>query len=432
VSDNEHTTYSDTLEPAYQRASTAIVGAAAALALLLACPCAIASIFVARNFTSTADAEYRAWVNASAAVAWSGDGRFAVAQSSDGEGEPIVVAWDSETGEARTLTGFRLAAVERHGAVAWLVPIDRAELSEHLDAEWESVLVSSSGPFDTAPESLLAWDLTSAAPTPSTAYGTTWMRWPGPGEWSATALGDPTRGAYPSTLLLGESSDSADERLAILPGDFGTFDVVGWSPSGRYLALAEMLDVGADPADATRRIVIIDARNGALVAEARQGASRGHGALPAWLPDSDLLVWSELSDRGTVNGAFDSERALRVMNPEGSETSALEALDGPLPADWAAARGVMVYGSGPAGIVVGADLEEGIELSWLSGSVVRPAASLVGNVEAAVYHPDSGLLVVEGQLDEVSTSRRQTLVHFAVIGDQGRVVWEGEWREEER
>lgn len=419
-------------EPAFRRASTAVAAAAVLLALLFACPCAIGAIFVARSFVSESKVEYRVWVDASGRVAWCGQGRFGVVQTSDPEGEPVVLAWDSATGETHSLTGCRLATVERHGAVVWLVPMDRGQLSEHPDGEWDSVLVPAEGPFDAVPESLLAWDLTVARREPVASRDLTWMRWPGPGPWSATAVIDPERGAYPSDLLLGESAVEADDRRASLPGNFGTFDVVGWSPSGRYLALAELLDVGAVPQEAFRRIIIVDAQSGETISEARQNASQGQGSTPVWYPDGDVLVWTEHTLVGEAQDASGDGVALRAMEPGGVEVAAFDALGESVSRDWIEAERVSVYGSGPKGILIGLQHGGDNTLWWFGRAAAEPVASLPGVTLATVYHSGSGLLVLVQEHDEESKSRRDSLLHVPFLGDEGRVVWEGEWRAEER
>jgi hypothetical protein len=149
-------------ESQFRRASTGVVVMAIVAALLFACSCAVGSIFVGRSFISETRVEYRAWVQAAQRVAWSGEGRFGVVQTSDADGEPVVVAWDAASNETHSVTGFRLAAAEPHSTIVWLVPITRAQLSEHPDGEWESVLLPPDGPYDAVPGSLLIWDLADA------------------------------------------------------------------------------------------------------------------------------------------------------------------------------------------------------------------------------------------------------------------------------
>jgi hypothetical protein len=413
-------------ESRFRRASTGVVVFAIVAALLFACSCAVGSIFVGRSFVSETRVEYRAWVQAAQRVAWSGEGRFGVVQTSGADGEPVVVAWDAASDETHSVTGFRLAAVEPHSTIVWLVPITRAQLSEHPDGEWGSVLLPPDGPYDAAPGSLLIWDLTDAGGPPAPPVDPGWTRWPGPGVWSATALIDPARGAFPSELRLGESAAETDERRATLPDDFGTFDVAGWSPSGRYLAVAEMLDPTV-PHESPRRIVIVDAKTGQGVAEAEQSASQGQGATPVWSPDGDVLVWTERALTGGARDASGGQPAMRAMEPGGEEMAALDVLDGALaPQEDADTRPVSVYGSGGDGVLIGRMSGGETALYWL-GAVPERVALLPEAAVSAAYTPDSGLLVLAREYDEEASVTRDVLLHVLRPGDEERVVWEGGW-----
>ncbi len=433
-------------ESRYGRASMAVVLIAVMLAFLLACPCGIGAIMAVRHFVSTAEMEYDAWVDTSGRVTWSGEGGYGVLQTSTADGVPVVVAWDRTTGDTGEIAGYRLAAVERYGAIAWLVPLGTSDLSEHPDGEWESILVPPGGPFDAASGSLFAWDLESHALTP-VPPGTApqWSRWPGPAEWSATAVIDPETGIHPGAVLIGHAEAGVADRMADLPSDLRSFDVTGWSPSGRYLALAELLDAaefsaagrsgwpwpfrGGDPKVGVleRRILMIDARTGAIAAQALQSVSHEYAGSPVWHLTRDMLLWvDQLGDDTDTDGL----PGIRAMVPGEVALDASDALGQVAPEEWAGAERVHVPGGGHEGFlaeVVGADVAT---MWWLADSGVRKAGFPVSGTGLSVYHPDAGLLVLEKEREEGSMRARDTLVNFAREEDTGEVVWTGEWRTE--
>jgi len=237
---------------------------------------------------------------------------------------------------------------------------------------------------------------------------------------------DPARGAFPSELLLGESAAETDDRRAHLPDDFGTLDVAGWSPSGRYLAVAEMLDPTV-PHESPRRIIIVDAQTGQGVAMAEQSASQGQGATPVWSPDGDVLVWTERALTGATRDPSGGQPAMRAMEPGGEEMAALDVLDGVLaPQAGPDTRPVSVYGSGRDGVLIGLMSGGNTALYWLGASPERVALLPEAAVSAA-YHSDSGLLVLAREYDEEANVMRDVLLHVLLPGDVERVVWESGW-----
>ena len=64
----------------------------------------------------------RAWgTSQQTSLEWSGEGRFLVAQLRERQGRPLASVWDRRTGATRTLEGYRVLAVEKQGAFAWVV-----------------------------------------------------------------------------------------------------------------------------------------------------------------------------------------------------------------------------------------------------------------------------------------------------------------------
>ena len=414
-----------------RRASTFVVAAAVLLAFLIACPCGIAAIVAARGFVGDARLQYAEWVEASSRVAWSGTGRFAVAQCPSGDGVPVVVGWDREDGDVRSIEGYRLAAVDPVRPVAWVVPIELGDLTSRLDGEWGSVLVPANGAFDAPVESLFSWSLEDGALEPVDSDEIEWARWEGPGGWSATPVAEPPRGAYPSELLLGSTQDSADERGVDVPGDLDTFDVLGWSVSGRYLALAEMLrsrsDAGSDPQG--RRVFIVDAQSGRIAAEAEQRVTDGRGSPPVWAGWSDVLVW--VDEMGEGNGSSPSLDHLQALEPRGAVRPGASALGLPSGAGWQATDRLVLCGSTSDALVLGIE-RPGSTTVWLAreNSTVR-VSTLPMAAAGPVYHPVGGLLMLSDESDTSEARTRTVLIHADHVAEETEVVWTGEWRTRE-
>jgi len=415
-----------------RRVSTALVAGAVVLAFLIACPCAIAAIFAGRRFVADSRVEYTRWAGASHRVAWSGDGRYGVAQVIDEEGAPEVVSWERQTGRARTAAGYRLAGVERFGAVAWLVPFDRRELAEHLDAEWGGVLVPAGGAFDSVPESVHAWQLGVEEPVAVVSGEPAWTRWPGPAEWSVIAVIDPARGAYPARLTVESSKGPAGGTLVPLPEDLATFDPVGWSASGRYFAIAEMIpSEGAAPQGSfTRRVLVVDASQAAVVTTAAQRVSPDHGPAPVWDEARDLLLWVDAAEPGTsteAGTATSVEPAVMALVPGGAARPVAGSDDTHL-AGLGDVRAVRIHLSDPEGLV----LESAgalVRRSVSGGCVVTSLPP--GTASPPVYHREGGWLVLASETDASAASSRDVLLHLEPGARDWKVVWAGGWRSEE-
>ena len=427
----EDTSLAPPADEAPRRLSTAIVVFAVLLAFLIACPCGIGAIIAGRSFVSSSQVEYVEWVESAHRVSWSGDGRYAVAQIIGADGTPGVVAWDRQTDEANSVAGYRLAAVEHYGAVAWLVPVSEGELTERLDGEWGSVLVPAGGAFDAPPESLLAWDLRTDPPQPAVPRESAWVRWPGPGEWSAAAAIDPSRGAYPSEIAVGASSSPVDDRAVSLPDDVVTFDVIGWSHSGRYLALAEMISSGAEDGEGTfaRRLFVIDASDQRVVSTVVQKVMPASGPSPVWDDSRDLLLWVD-ADAGEPTGSPSSlEPVVLVLEPGGAPRPAGEFLGTGDAADVEDVRGTAVHRSGPEGLLLDS---AGVLARWSVGEGRVALSSAVPDATSpSVYHPNGGLLVLAEDHDADGPLSRDVLLHLERETGEWAAAWTGEWRSEE-
>jgi hypothetical protein len=412
--------------------STAIVVAAVLLAFLIACPCGIGAILAGRSFVADSRTEYTKWIESSHRVAWSGEGRYGVAQVVGADGTPGVVAWDRQTGNASSIAGYRLAAVEHYGAVAWLVPVSEGELTERLDGEWGAVLVPAGGAFDSVPGSLLAWGLGADEPAAVPPREPAWVRWPGPGQWSATAEVDPSRGAYPSRIAVGTSRTPTDDRVVSLPAGVATFDVIGWSHSGRYLALAEMIPSDGEDAEGTfaRRLFVIDASEARVVSTAFQKVTAASGPSPVWDESRDLLLWVDADDRAP-NGSSPSslEPVVMTLEPGGSPRPAGETLTIGDAADVEDVRGTAVHRSGPEGVLLDS---AGVLVRWSVGEGrVVVSGAVPDATSPPVYHRNGGLLVLAEEHDAEGPLSRDVLVHLERETGEWAVAWTGEWRTEE-
>jgi hypothetical protein len=342
-----------------------------------------------------------------------------------------VVAWDRQTDEANSVAGYRLAAVEHYGAVAWLVPVSEGELTERLDGEWGSVLVPAGGAFDAPPESLLAWDLNADEPAAVPPRESAWLRWPGPGEWSATAAIDPARGAYPSEIAVGASSSPADDRAVSLPDGVATFDVIGWSHSGRYLALAEMIPSDGEDVEGTlaRRLFVIDASDARVVSTVFQKVMAASGPSPVWDESRALLLWVDPVVGDPAGSPSSLEPVVLVLEPGGAPRPAGEVLGIGDAADVEDVRGTAVHRSRPEGLLLDS---AGVLARWSVGEGRVVLSSAVPDATSPpVYHRNGGLLVLAEEHDAAGRLSRDVLLHLERETGEWAVAWTGEWRTEE-
>jgi hypothetical protein len=118
---------------------------------------------------------------------------------------------------------------------------------------------------------------------------------------------------------------------------------------------------------------------------------------------------------------------MRAMEPGGQEMAALDVLNGTVaPHEALDAESVSVYGSGRQGMLVGLMRGGDTALYWLAAAAER-VALLPDATVSAVYHSESGLLVLAREYDEKANASRDVLLHALLPGDEERVVWEGEW-----
>ncbi len=422
-----------------RRASVTVVLVAVIIALLLCCVCSVASVFVAR---SAFEGVTETFQSGAEFVRWSGDGRYAVIQSFTVDEEPLVVVWDRETDETRTEAGYHVLAVEHFGGVAWLVP---AGDSAAPNSGWVYPL------GDSVPDELYTWDFSESSPRPAETLDPGWTAWPGPAEFTVYPQVDADRGVYPSRLLIENQSSPGETREVVLPAGLGTFDIVGWSPSGRFLALVErspitemplfdegiswwdMLFGGSDQPEETgeseevfdtARILVVDAVEGGVVAEMRGHVGMGaSAAVAAWHPSDDVLFATKIDEEAYEADEWEGATRLVAIEPGGVSFDA-DRLDGvSVPEEWDRSWDLSVIGAGQAGVMILAD-----ESIWL---MTPDEMAQLGHLPinyGATWHPVGGILTLDDEWSDRDASIRTVVTRFDERGGSRESIWEGPQR----
>lgn len=256
-----------------------------------------------------------------ASVWFSGDERFAIAQYVDAADVPSVRVQPLAGGKARTLTGYRVVGVEPTGARIWLVPDGEAAGVDGSRETTPRVLDIAGDAMDEPPSELQVLDLLGDA-EPRADVDARWKAWKGPGRFTVSVEIDVNKGASPSTLRFGDVESHLNVWSAKVPTDVVTFDPIGWSPSGEYLAVLSQArtavvtsaaafavtqqgervplgDLGV-PVETTGSILIFSAADGTLASRVPvvlQAGWPNGGAVALWrgsaasAPASDMLVF---------------------------------------------------------------------------------------------------------------------------------------------
>lgn len=331
-------------------------------------------------------------------IRWTGDGRFAVLQTFEADNTPAVVAWNRETGQTTTATGHHLAATEPASSLLWLIPMNAEEYLAAFAGGTQPGY-----PFDGPPPALVVWDPSRPEIPPSDLAPARYEPYPGGDGWTAYFEVDILKGSHPSRMLINNAASSGEGHRAELPDDLGTFAVVGWSPSGKYVAIEELLSFDEWR---ERRYVVVEASSGRAVSVIEAGEA-AHGS-PAWLGESDLLVW--------VDGAV-----LMSQVPGGTpmELGAVSSAD--LPPSLQGAFWLDIVGYGRAAVMVLAEHEEGRELS-----MVTPNSS--SSFGIAQYTPFLDWDPVGGLLEIADTPDRAQVVLRSDPSIAGTTIIEGPLR----
>ncbi len=258
-------------------------------------------------------------------VAWAGNGEYAVIQYHRDYTYPSVAVWDRTSGITRTLDGYKVLFVEPNSAVVWLTPVsdEEADMGTSLDGFGDAI--------DQKPERLLAWRLDDLSkPTDNTPAK--WHAWPGSGDAVAYLEINPLKGAGAAVVLFNNKASHGEGVKAELPQTTGTFVPIGWSPSGEYFAIEELLDEAVVSAalDAgkpvpPRYLIVIDAATGKVSATATLPRLTDTAPLALWEGAADRLFWID-----TENAPVDYV-GIRSMTATGSSGDAFAEFGWHLP-----------------------------------------------------------------------------------------------------
>lgn len=179
-------------------------------------------------------------------VAWFGADRYLAIQISRDTLEgtkkipvPQVIVWDRESGESTVIGDYVLVGAER--------AYPRLYLSSELNNEANSDLYSGMTerpPLDQYDDMCddLSYEFVAWTPDGGTtvldAEEVTWSPWIGPGGRRVDAVIDTGNASAPVNLYF----TVGDERIPVDATGFLSCEPIGWSPSGKYFAVATLLD----------------------------------------------------------------------------------------------------------------------------------------------------------------------------------------------
>lgn len=371
-------------------------------------------------------------------LAWADEGRWAVVEGV-GSGETSsavsVTAWSTERGAGKAVRGYRVAAVEPHAPVVWLVPAEGVGSGELTGTG--SVWGARRGPdVDAPPDRLLAWRL-DATGAPSAAAEARWTPWPGPRDRTAYLEIDVLKGVYPAALLFQSSDGAGEAERAAVPDDATTFRPVGWSPTGLYFAVIEVGHRGDSP-ELGRRALLFSAASGSLVASAAVGYPEDARTGDAFWDREEDLLWlieSRPSAEGEEDGGYGV--SLSVLEPREGLAPGRDYGAEP-PSSWDRAwMPADVLGSDEGGTLIHVESEGGPRVWRLTPGGLAEVGEFHPEAEQGgpgTYSPRSELLVyvwgppspaIGGTSVEFSTSDAAVGV-ADVLGNDPRVIWSPE------
>jgi hypothetical protein len=262
------------------------------------------------------------------AMKWAGGDRYVVVEyaSTGVDATTSVIAWDSKTGIATKVDGFRLVATETSSTQVWLAraartPTQTDGLSFSANSPWDEP--SWGPPNSDGPGDAYAWDAAHPERQPEYSGLPRWETWPSPDSRTAAHLSvDPEVGLWPGSLAFDIRSALTDAYVS----DGRTFLPVGWSPSGRYFAVFD--DNHWSGLDA--RVSIFDSTSGSEVAsyetsESADGETFEQLKGVAWDPAVDVLwVCTE-----TATGGETVPSSIFALSPQGSRTPVVGTVHDP-------------------------------------------------------------------------------------------------------
>ncbi|MBN2823613.1 MAG: hypothetical protein JXR33_10555 [Coriobacteriia bacterium] len=410
--------------PVRKRSKWPLIIGIGVVAFLMAA-CAGTTYLVTTVFQDAMDAGYDPAISPSygfdggqASVQWSGSGSYAVIQYFDEQQVPVVVVWDKETETTRREVGYVVVAVESAGAQIWLEPMDEAvEVYDSFD-----------DPIDHKPAQLLAWKLDENE-GPQDAPAAKWRAWPGPGGYTAYLELDPLAGCMPAKLLLNNNEGSGEGVKAALPESTGTFAPVGWSPSGEYFAVEELVDgeqtgllgdfTGLTPPEQPdRKLLVFSAKTGELVAEAVLPRGSFEAPVSLW-GDDDTLYWGDSdASQSSMDGTEPLE--LKQLAPGGTAQDVANVTVDQLSTVWS----FVSLGSDESGALFFTD--EG--RLWRLGTAGLTHAGNISYADTGDWDPLGGLLVTRTEWvmsDDDSEVNAPQVFLLDEHGANERRIWRG-------
>lgn len=366
------------------------------------------------------------------AMKWAGGSRYVVVEyeSSGVDATTSVIAWDSKTGSATKLDGFRLVATEASSTQVWLARAARiptsADESFSSSSPWDEPswgLPDSDGPGDA-----YSWDAAHPERQPEYSGLPRWETWPSPDSRTAAYLSaDPEIGLWPGSLAFDVRSALTDAYVS----EGRTFLPVGWSPSGRYFAVFD--DNSWSGMDA--RLSIFDSTSGSEVASYETSQSADGETFEqlkgvAWDPATDVLwVCTE-----TATGAEAIPSSVFALSPQGTRTPVIGTLHDPgkvveestlIGRDGA---GVLLYVQSSSDRTLWR-IESGVavKVGPLPGTyfgihpdAYRDGGGLLAMTDAA---EDTGTLTATGTVSDGSEESKTVVVLVDLAGKHARRIW---------
>lgn len=338
-------------------------------------------------------------------------GRFVVVQHERPDARPAIGVWDRETSSGWTIEGYALLAIEPHAPVAWI----------ESRPKFTDVAVNDEvrDPFDDAPKALMRLRLDSTSHQPEAIGGGAWSAWESSSSIAVAGV-DPSRGAWPSTLSLGARGGMA--RPVALPTGALTFRPLGWSASGRYFAIEQMLPITSVKSTAgfpigvfgdggfgsfpDRLLVILDAQTGATMATAALDDSVEQ--TPVWAPFEDAVyylsapVWDAVENETEPSDEQLEFKRLQLVKIRPGDTEAVQVLETrewEVPLTWQHVMWAKLLGTDDSGIAVevgGEDTDGSFRNEiWLLGKAGPVLAPFKDYGHEALSWGDYGLASVD-------------------------------------
>jgi hypothetical protein len=351
---------------------------------------------------------------------WTGDGAYAVIQYHRDSTYPSVAVWDRETGSARMLDGYRVLFVERFAPVVWMEPVtdEGADAANPIDGFGDAL--------DHQPARLVAWKLDNGS-GPTDNVPSKWRAWPGPGDSVAYLEINPLKGAAPSAVLFNNKASQGEGVKAEIPSTTGTFVPIGWSPSGRYFAVEELIDEQAakdnrasggtlaDVEGVPRQVVVFDVATGKVSAAATLPALICVAPIALWDGSADRLFWLDsLEPTGDLTG-------IRSMTATGTSGDAFAEFGWDVSGEYPRLGGGTPLGWDPAGPLFAIDGD-----IWRITAAGPKQLGMFGP-QIGSWLPGCGLLGVTTRYSngETETTERPEAQVTDVHGGDRKTIWTG-------